>query len=233
MSNAIVPDELLARFADRAVNLHPALLPNCRGRAPRQSMLVDGVEQRDGGVSAHVITSRLDRGPIVGRRKVPCTSQDDWWSWDRKLALAAAELFAVDIPSYLWHRASEPQGDGYYRKVRPDEFAITAGKSVEQVRALLACLRRYPVRVLDGSGAGRFVATVERFTKLLGPKTGQPARRRHGGVDIDLLDARVRLDGPGLLLELYRKWLDRRALHRARAIGRTHWRQERYNANAY
>lgn len=52
-----------------AINFHPSPLPRCRGAHPHYWCLATG--ESEGGVSAHVMTERIDDGDIVARRTFP------------------------------------------------------------------------------------------------------------------------------------------------------------------
>ena len=58
------PTRLLALAPLGAYNLHGSLLPNYRGRAPVNWMLVNG--EREAGVTLHHMVARADAGDIVG-----------------------------------------------------------------------------------------------------------------------------------------------------------------------
>jgi methionyl-tRNA formyltransferase len=226
MTHAIVPERLIEMYGGRAINLHPALLPGCKGPAPRQSMLVDGTADREGGVTVHVLTTKIDAGPIIGSVPVAIRAGEDWWSWDRRLAVAAAGLFAGEVCRYLAGlRQAVPQqsGTGRYRKVRIGEFSIGPDRKLDDAQRLMKELRRYPVPLLftDDGGNKRSVA-VETVDKILGRPTGEPAKFDRRSAMVDLADARVRFGRAGRLLKLYRRWLENSVLAESRRIGKRH-----------
>ncbi|MDA3936757.1 MAG: formyltransferase family protein, partial [Actinomycetota bacterium] len=69
----MVPADVLARFASRAVNLHISLLPWNRGADPN---LWSYLENTPKGVTIHVLDSGLDTGPILAQIETPFLESD-------------------------------------------------------------------------------------------------------------------------------------------------------------
>ncbi|MFA6458359.1 MAG: formyltetrahydrofolate deformylase [Patescibacteria group bacterium] len=59
----ILSPEFVARFEGRVINIHPSLLPAFPGARPYDQALEAGVEIV--GVTAHFVTTDLDRGPVI------------------------------------------------------------------------------------------------------------------------------------------------------------------------
>jgi len=213
----IVPEELLERFGSRALNLHPALLPAMRGPAPRQAMLWENSADRYGGLTVHVLEREIDRGPIVAQRAVPPGDGESWMSWEERLAGAAAELFTDDVPKYLsgdTRSRSQADGSGFYRTARADEFVVTQEKSAAAVRRLLESQRGAPTvcRPEGGFRGGPPIVFVTRFQSILGPPQSRLPLCGRRYVELDVADARVRLERPGLM----HNWEELAALARTR-----------------
>jgi phosphoribosylglycinamide formyltransferase-1 len=66
---------VLARFPDRIVNTHPALLPAFPGTHAVRDALQHGVKVT--GCTLHVVDSGVDTGPIVAQAAVPVQVGDD------------------------------------------------------------------------------------------------------------------------------------------------------------
>jgi phosphoribosylglycinamide formyltransferase-1 len=58
----------LARFPDRVVNVHPALLPAFPGAHAVEEALAAGVEQT--GASVHLVDEGVDTGPVLRQEPV-------------------------------------------------------------------------------------------------------------------------------------------------------------------
>lgn len=75
-----VPDEVVRRYADRMINVHPALLPSFGGAGMygmrvHEAVLASGATVT--GVTAHFVDEEYDRGPIIAQWPVPVVTGDD------------------------------------------------------------------------------------------------------------------------------------------------------------
>jgi phosphoribosylglycinamide formyltransferase 1 len=75
----LLPPEVLARFPDRIINIHPALLPafggkNMYGMRVHRAVLKSGVNVS--GVTVHLIDEDYDRGSILAQWPVPVRADD-------------------------------------------------------------------------------------------------------------------------------------------------------------
>jgi formyltetrahydrofolate deformylase len=62
----ILSPEVVFRYEDRIINIHPSLLPAFPGAAAYRQAKEEGV--RVAGVTAHYVTTDLDQGPIITQR---------------------------------------------------------------------------------------------------------------------------------------------------------------------
>lgn len=62
----------VARFRNRVVNVHPALLPSFPGLDAIGQALAAGVETT--GVTVHFVDEGVDTGPVIAQREVPIPS---------------------------------------------------------------------------------------------------------------------------------------------------------------
>jgi formyltetrahydrofolate deformylase len=62
----ILSPDVVFRFEDRIINIHPSLLPAFPGAKAYRQALEEGV--RIAGVTAHYVTTDLDQGPIITQR---------------------------------------------------------------------------------------------------------------------------------------------------------------------
>ncbi len=65
----ILSPDFVWRFPHRIVNIHPSLLPAFPGAVPYRQALDRGV--RVAGVTAHLVTTDLDQGPILAQHAFP------------------------------------------------------------------------------------------------------------------------------------------------------------------
>ncbi|WP_380674842.1 formyltetrahydrofolate deformylase [Salinigranum sp. GCM10025319] len=62
----ILGPEVVFRYEDRIINVHPSLLPSFPGAAAYRQAKEEGV--RIAGVTAHYVTTDLDQGPVIAQR---------------------------------------------------------------------------------------------------------------------------------------------------------------------
>ncbi len=74
-----VPGEVVRRYADRMINVHPALLPAFGGAGMYGMRVHDAVLASRAtitGVTAHFVDEEYDRGPIIAQWPVPVLPDD-------------------------------------------------------------------------------------------------------------------------------------------------------------
>jgi phosphoribosylglycinamide formyltransferase-1 len=67
--------ELIQAFEHQILNIHPSLLPDYKGLNTYQRALDNGEKKH--GVSIHLVTSKLDDGPIIMQASYPVEAGDD------------------------------------------------------------------------------------------------------------------------------------------------------------
>jgi formyltetrahydrofolate-dependent phosphoribosylglycinamide formyltransferase len=75
-----IPSSVIAAFAGRILNVHPALLPDFGGEGMYGSRVHEAVlaaKAEQTGVTVHLVDDDYDRGPIVARWIVPVLPGDD------------------------------------------------------------------------------------------------------------------------------------------------------------
>jgi len=85
----------VARFRDRIVNVHPALLPAFPGLDATGQALDAGVEVT--GVSVHFVDEGVDTGPVILRREVAVPAGRDRAALEEAIHAAEHELFPEAI----------------------------------------------------------------------------------------------------------------------------------------
>ena len=75
----LVPAPVIARFRDRILNVHPALLPafggkGMYGQRVHQAVLASGA--RESGATVHLVDEAYDRGPVLAQVRVPVLPDD-------------------------------------------------------------------------------------------------------------------------------------------------------------
>jgi phosphoribosylglycinamide formyltransferase-1 len=72
----LLSPEFVARFSNRAINVHPALLPSFPGIDAVQQAIDHG--SKITGVTVHFVDEGVDSGPIIMQRPVPVAPSRDW-----------------------------------------------------------------------------------------------------------------------------------------------------------
>jgi formyltetrahydrofolate-dependent phosphoribosylglycinamide formyltransferase len=75
----LVPAAVIARYRDRILNVHPALLPafggrGMYGRRVHEAVLASGA--RESGATVHLVDEEYDRGRILAQGRVPVLPGD-------------------------------------------------------------------------------------------------------------------------------------------------------------
>lgn len=95
----IVSAYFVAQFPNRAMNIHPSLLPAFPGAHAHRDVLAAGVKVS--GCTIHFVDTSVDGGPIVLQKAVPVLDDDTEESletrileWEHRLLPLAVRLFA-------------------------------------------------------------------------------------------------------------------------------------------
>tara|TARA_R110002050_G_scaffold71891_3_gene154648 strand:- start:32046 stop:32648 length:603 start_codon:yes stop_codon:yes gene_type:complete len=70
----ILTTEFVEHYANKLINIHPALLPKFKGMDTHQRAIDAG--ETEHGASVHFVTAELDAGPVILQAKVPVLSTD-------------------------------------------------------------------------------------------------------------------------------------------------------------
>jgi phosphoribosylglycinamide formyltransferase 1 len=81
----------VAKWRERQLNIHPALLPLFRGLRPHQQALDAGV--KISGCTVHFVTEEMDSGPIVAQAAVPVLESDTPATLEARILAAEHKLY--------------------------------------------------------------------------------------------------------------------------------------------
>lgn len=197
-SHIIFPQAFLERLPGRAVNLHPALLPHYRGPRPIHALLIDGMADRYGGMTLHLLSREIDGGPIIGQRAVTLAEHGTPRRWQKAVMEAMGPLLADDLRAYLaGRRAAAPQqpGSGSYHSAREVALHAAPDQTSERITRYLAAapsIQRHAIAVVPvGGQPRRFVVTGT--LEVVGPVTGKAPVIGLRRITFDAIDARVSL----------------------------------------
>lgn len=74
-----IPEEIVARYSRRIINIHPALLPKYGGKGwygmrVHRAVIENG--EKESGCTVHYVTNAYDEGPVIAQVKVPVYEND-------------------------------------------------------------------------------------------------------------------------------------------------------------
>jgi phosphoribosylglycinamide formyltransferase-1 len=91
----LVGSVFLARFGDRVINTHPALLPSFPGTHGVRDALDYGV--KIAGCTVFMVDAGIDTGPVIAQAAVPVRDDDDEASLHERIKLAERSLLAATV----------------------------------------------------------------------------------------------------------------------------------------
>ena len=95
----IIPDEFVARWEGRMVNIHPSLLPRHKGLKSHEACLAAG--DKCSGATVHLVTSDLDGGEILGQVEVAVLPGDTPATLADRVLIAEHQLYPRILGQYL------------------------------------------------------------------------------------------------------------------------------------
>lgn len=156
----LLPREVLALPRLGAFNMHGALLPKYRGRAPVNWAVLEG--EKETGATLHQMVEKADAGPIVDQEKVPIGPDDTAFDVQKRVTEAAVRILDRQIDALkLGAAPRRPQNleDGFYRgRRRPEDGLIDWNRPSTRVHDLVrAVTHPYPGAYTDLFGGKTFV----------------------------------------------------------------------------
>lgn len=97
----ILPKELIGSFRLGIIGVHPSLLPQYRGATPIQSVILAG-EDKTGG-TLFLMDEKVDHGPVIGKRELEISKEDNYEMLEEKLAEMAGDLLIETLPKFVKH----------------------------------------------------------------------------------------------------------------------------------
>lgn len=96
----LIPREVVARYARRILNIHPALLPafggkGMYGKRVHEAVVASGA--RESGATVHFVDEEYDRGPIVAQRRVPVLVGDTPEALAARVLAVEHELYPAAV----------------------------------------------------------------------------------------------------------------------------------------
>ncbi len=95
----IIPDEFVAKWDGRIVNIHPSLLPKYKGLKTHDACLAAG--EKVSGATVHLVTPDLDSGEILGQIEVAVLPGDTSATLAERVLIAEHQLYPRVLSEYL------------------------------------------------------------------------------------------------------------------------------------
>lgn len=106
-----VSEKIVAEYEGRILNIHPSLLPAYGGKGMHGSKVHEAVlaaGETKSGATVHVVTDKLDMGPIVEQKEVPVLPDDTPETLEERVHGAEYELFPSAILKVVKTLGQEP-----------------------------------------------------------------------------------------------------------------------------
>lgn len=166
----IIKEPVLSAARYGCLNIHPSKLPEYRGSAPLQRVLMDG--RASTAVSIFRLDAGMDSGPILAQPELAISPEDDFASLAEKAARLGSETllhYLCDVPAEEWRFSPQNEECATYApKIDKSEGKIDwtrpAQEISDKIRGIGAApgvfctvrgkrLRIYRAEALSGSGA--------------------------------------------------------------------------------
>jgi len=95
----IIPDDFVAKWEGRMVNIHPSLLPKHKGLNSHEACLSAG--DKVSGATVHLVTPDLDSGEILGQVEVAVLASDTAVTLAERVLVAEHQLYPRVVSQYL------------------------------------------------------------------------------------------------------------------------------------
>ncbi|MFC1917760.1 methionyl-tRNA formyltransferase, partial [Chloroflexota bacterium] len=177
----ILPKAVLDIPTYGCINVHPSLLPKCRGASPVAATILAGDEFA--GVSIMLMDEGMDTGPVLVQAQIPISPQDTTGSLTYKLSSLGARLLQETLVRWLRQeikpRPQPEAGVTYCGQIRKEDSEIDWNQSAEKLWQRLRAFNPWPgsvtrwrgkqLKILagvplsagEGSGVGRVVAVAQ------------------------------------------------------------------------
>jgi methionyl-tRNA formyltransferase len=167
----LIRGPLLQLARRHTLNMHPSLLPHCRGKDPNFWCLVEG---RPHGVTIHHVDQSVDGGDIAFQKQIPVSWEDTGETLYRKAEAAMIDLFKesyqVIAADAVPRRKQDSSSGSFHRRAELDPASLIDLDATCSARALLNLLRArtfppHPAcRFADGGETYEVRITVKKLT---------------------------------------------------------------------
>lgn len=110
--DSLIPSDLLKKFEQRAINLHPSLIPDYKGSSPVFWVLANN--EKITGYTFHILSERIDSGQVLFQSKEDIAPTDTFHSLYLRLSSKAGECFANFLLTHNFPHFKENFSKGSY-----------------------------------------------------------------------------------------------------------------------
>lgn len=171
----LLPEAVLRLAPLGAYNLHGALLPAYRGRAPVNWVLANGESQT--GVTLHHMVARADAGDIVAQRAAAIDDCDTALTLYRKLiplgVAIVREMHPLIVAGRAPRRAQDLSRGSYFGRRRPEDGAIDWRWSARRIFNLVRAVTHPYPGAFCGCAGGKLLIWGSRIANESG-RRGAP-----------------------------------------------------------
>lgn len=108
---------LIGRWEGRMLNIHPSLLPAFPGLETHARALAAGVKLH--GCTVHLVTERLDDGPILAQAAVPVLPGDTKATLAARVLVQEHRIYPLALALFAGGEVVSPPGDAALLNPRP------------------------------------------------------------------------------------------------------------------
>jgi methionyl-tRNA formyltransferase len=161
------------------INLHASLLPQYRGAAPINWVIING--EKETGLTTFKLQHEIDTGNILMQQKMPISDDENAGSLHDRMMIAGGDLLVKTLKELEEGRLQEVQQNDikihtehslkHAPKIFTETCEIDWNKSTDEIYNLIRGLSPYPAAFtfLEGKKLKIFAADKEKMDKIIEP----------------------------------------------------------------
>ncbi|AXR05728.1 formyltransferase family protein [Salinimonas sediminis] len=161
----IIPGDVINACQQKAINLHPSLLPRYRGCSSLTWAIING--ESEVGYSYHYIDETIDTGNILVQQNIPVYDWDTQGSLYYRVMFEALTTLLPVVQKVLAGEPGAPQQGtpSYYKRGAPYGGEIASQWPLEKVARFIRAMTFPPYP--EATYQGESVRTLDDFKQLL------------------------------------------------------------------
>lgn len=99
-----IPENILAKFEDKIINVHPSLLPNYGGKGMYGHHVHEAVlanNEKETGITIHLVNEKYDDGAIIAQARCTIDKEESLQSLQQKISKLEKENFPITIEQFI------------------------------------------------------------------------------------------------------------------------------------